>query len=219
MGSADTPFDRDDFDPGLVALVTLLRGKPAAEPSDDPDDIEEAAEERARIELLEAGMPASIRALLHARANHGGGVDLTAGHYGFESYSIETLHFHDSKDEIAEAFSAHGVAAGNVMQWGDSGGGEETLMLAWTADGYFVVPYSVGNYLAKISPGGTDAGKDVPEVKEARKNVKARIKKLLDIGGNKFRLVVTARLDFGRLYIRRVMTHAEYDQGKWKEDC
>jgi len=40
-----------------------------------------------------------------------------------------------------------------------------------------------------------------------------------DIGGNKFRLVVTARLDLGRLYVRRVMTHAEYDRGKWKEDC
>ncbi len=42
---------------------------------------------------------------------------------------------------------------------------------------------------------------------------------VFDIGGNKFRLVVTARLDFGRLYVRHVLTHAEYDRGKWKEDC
>ncbi len=42
---------------------------------------------------------------------------------------------------------------------------------------------------------------------------------VFDIGGNKFRLVVTASLDLGRLYVRRVMTHAEYDLGKWKEDC
>ena len=42
---------------------------------------------------------------------------------------------------------------------------------------------------------------------------------VFDIGGNKYRLVVTARLEYGRIYIRRVMTHAEYDQGKWKEDC
>lgn len=42
---------------------------------------------------------------------------------------------------------------------------------------------------------------------------------VFDIGGNKFRLAVTARLDYGRLYVRSVMTHAEYDKMRWREEC
>ncbi|MBN2024672.1 MAG: type II toxin-antitoxin system HigB family toxin [Pirellulales bacterium] len=41
---------------------------------------------------------------------------------------------------------------------------------------------------------------------------------VFDVGGNKFRLVVVVFFAFGRVYIRHVLTHAEYDRGKWKED-
>lgn len=39
---------------------------------------------------------------------------------------------------------------------------------------------------------------------------------IFNIGGNKFRLIVVAHFDRGRLYVRHVLTHAEYDLGKWK---
>lgn len=35
---------------------------------------------------------------------------------------------------------------------------------------------------------------------------------VFDIGGNKYRLVVHMRYDLGRVYIREVLTHAEYDR-------
>lgn len=34
---------------------------------------------------------------------------------------------------------------------------------------------------------------------------------VFNIGGNKYRLVVTMRYDLGRVYIRHVVTHIEYD--------
>lgn len=34
---------------------------------------------------------------------------------------------------------------------------------------------------------------------------------VFNIGGNKYRLVVDIRYDLGRIYIRGVLTHAEYD--------
>lgn len=37
-------------------------------------------------------------------------------------------------------------------------------------------------------------------------------KAVFDIGGNKFRLVVDIRYDLGRIYVRWVLTHAEYDR-------
>lgn len=35
---------------------------------------------------------------------------------------------------------------------------------------------------------------------------------VFDIGGNKYRLVVTLRYDLQRVYVRHVLTHAEYDR-------
>ena len=40
---------------------------------------------------------------------------------------------------------------------------------------------------------------------------------VFDIGGNKYRLIVT--LGRGRVFIKHVLTHREYDQGTWKKDC
>lgn len=37
---------------------------------------------------------------------------------------------------------------------------------------------------------------------------------IFDIGGNKFRIVTAIHFDHQKLYIRRVLTHKEYD--KWK---
>jgi len=42
---------------------------------------------------------------------------------------------------------------------------------------------------------------------------------VFNIGGNKFRLVVIIHFGVGRVYIRHVMTHGEYDKGKWKGEC
>jgi mRNA interferase HigB len=42
---------------------------------------------------------------------------------------------------------------------------------------------------------------------------------VFNIGGNKFRLIVVIHFDRGKVYIRHVLTHAEYDRGAWKEDC
>jgi mRNA interferase HigB len=35
---------------------------------------------------------------------------------------------------------------------------------------------------------------------------------VFDIGGNKYRLVVTMRYDLQRVYVRHVLTHGEYDR-------
>lgn len=40
---------------------------------------------------------------------------------------------------------------------------------------------------------------------------------VFNIGGNKYRLAVRPIYEKRRLYIRRVMTHAEYDRGGWQE--
>jgi mRNA interferase HigB len=42
---------------------------------------------------------------------------------------------------------------------------------------------------------------------------------VFNVGGNKFRLVVVAHFDRGKLYVRKVMTHAEYSKDQWKDDC
>jgi mRNA interferase HigB len=39
---------------------------------------------------------------------------------------------------------------------------------------------------------------------------------VFNVGGNKFRLVVVVHFNRGKVYVRRVLTHREYDQGKWK---
>jgi len=37
-------------------------------------------------------------------------------------------------------------------------------------------------------------------------------KTVYDVGGNKYRLLVTMRYDLQRIYIRHVLTHDEYDK-------
>lgn len=40
---------------------------------------------------------------------------------------------------------------------------------------------------------------------------------VFNIGGNKYRLIARIRYDYQLVNIRVVLTHAEYDRGKWKE--
>lgn len=40
---------------------------------------------------------------------------------------------------------------------------------------------------------------------------------VFNIGGNKVRLITACHYNSSRIYIRHVLTHNEYDRGKWKE--
>jgi len=42
---------------------------------------------------------------------------------------------------------------------------------------------------------------------------------VFNIGGNKFRLIVTIAYTYKRVYIRHVFTHKEYDKNAWKKGC
>ncbi|MFH0822955.1 MAG: type II toxin-antitoxin system HigB family toxin [Pseudomonadota bacterium] len=39
---------------------------------------------------------------------------------------------------------------------------------------------------------------------------------IFDVGGNRYRIVAVIHYDKQRLYIRQVMTHAEYDRKHWR---
>ncbi len=39
---------------------------------------------------------------------------------------------------------------------------------------------------------------------------------VFDIGGNKYRLIASIHYNRRKVYIRAVLTHAEYDRGRWK---
>lgn len=42
---------------------------------------------------------------------------------------------------------------------------------------------------------------------------------VFNIGGNKYRLVTRILFPSQKVFILKCMTHAEYDQGRWKADC
>jgi len=42
---------------------------------------------------------------------------------------------------------------------------------------------------------------------------------VFNIGGNKYRLVTRILYLSQKVFVLRVMTHAEYDRGNWKEEC
>jgi mRNA interferase HigB len=39
---------------------------------------------------------------------------------------------------------------------------------------------------------------------------------VFNIGGNKFRLIAAIHYNRKKIYIRQVLTHAEYDRGAWR---
>lgn len=41
---------------------------------------------------------------------------------------------------------------------------------------------------------------------------------VFDIGGNKLRLIAIVHYQAKKVYIRHILTHTEYDQGKWKQE-
>src|SRR5690606_11589008 len=58
-----------------------------------------------------------------------------------------------------------------------------SALMQGLADGYFVIPYTMGDYLAQIGPAPVDANH--PEFAKAEKGVKDAIQKLLSINGTK----------------------------------
>jgi len=42
---------------------------------------------------------------------------------------------------------------------------------------------------------------------------------VFNIGGNKYRLITKIKYQWRMVYIRFVMTHAEYDRGGYADDC
>lgn len=58
-----------------------------------------------------------------------------------------------------------------------------SALMQGLADGYFVIPYTIGDYLAGLSY--EKVSTDAPEFKEAMTNVNSRINKLLSIKGKK----------------------------------
>jgi len=58
-----------------------------------------------------------------------------------------------------------------------------SALMQGLADGYFVIPFTMGNYLAQVKPGGLDETHS--EFKAAKAEVEDRTKKLLSIKGKK----------------------------------
>ncbi len=40
---------------------------------------------------------------------------------------------------------------------------------------------------------------------------------VFNIGGNKVRLIAALQYNRGKVYLRAILTHAEYNAGAWKE--
>lgn len=76
----------------------------------------------------------------------------------------------------------YALGEANFSDHGSNRLGASALMQG-LADGYFVAPYTVGDYLAKIGPIKLD--KNHPAFAEAEKNVKDKINRLISIKGTK----------------------------------
>jgi len=58
-----------------------------------------------------------------------------------------------------------------------------SALMQGLADGYFIIPYTIGHFLAQVKPGGVSA--DHPEFVVARQEVEERTRRLLSIRGRK----------------------------------
>ncbi|MEM9693842.1 MAG: FAD-binding protein, partial [Myxococcota bacterium] len=76
------------------------------------------------------------------------------------------------------------IGEANFSDHGANRLGASALMQG-LADGYFVVPYTVGNYLARHEPIAGTLDKDHDAAKAAKKAVKQRLKNLLEVNGTK----------------------------------
>ncbi len=78
-----------------------------------------------------------------------------------------------------------GLFVGGEANFSDHGANRlgASALMQGLADGYFVLPYTLGNYLAQSGPSGVSA--DHPEVKATIAEVESRIGKLLRINGKR----------------------------------
>ncbi|HEY5894989.1 MAG TPA: fumarate reductase/succinate dehydrogenase flavoprotein subunit [Chthoniobacterales bacterium] len=76
----------------------------------------------------------------------------------------------------------HVLGEANFSDHGANRLGASALMQG-LADGYFVLPYTIGNYLASVA--GKKVTVDHPEFKKAEEEVKSRVSKLLSINGKR----------------------------------
>ncbi|SVC42370.1 uncharacterized protein METZ01_LOCUS295224, partial [marine metagenome] len=86
------------------------------------------------------------------------------------------------------------IGEANFSDHGANRLGASALMQG-LADGYFVLPYTIGNYLSGISPVGVDAEHDV--CKEVINEVNDRVFRLLDVSGT--RTVDSFHKELGKL--------------------
>lgn len=42
---------------------------------------------------------------------------------------------------------------------------------------------------------------------------------VFNAGGNKYRIIAAVHFNTKKIYVRHVLTHAEYDKGAWKAEC
>jgi succinate dehydrogenase / fumarate reductase flavoprotein subunit len=70
-----------------------------------------------------------------------------------------------------------------------------SALMQGLADGYFVIPYTLGNYLARNAPGGV--GTEHAEFKDAEEQVRARVERLLRVKGT--RTVDSFHRELGRI--------------------
>jgi succinate dehydrogenase / fumarate reductase flavoprotein subunit len=70
-----------------------------------------------------------------------------------------------------------------------------SALMQGLADGYFVIPYTIGSYLAGVSPGAPPP--DHPEVRGALEAVQARLRRLLGIKGK--RTATSFHRELGRI--------------------
>ncbi len=70
-----------------------------------------------------------------------------------------------------------------------------SALMQGLADGYFVLPYTIGNHLATADLGPISS--DTPECKEALENAKGRVNSLLNVGGS--RSVDSFHRDLGKI--------------------
>ncbi|WP_423223325.1 type II toxin-antitoxin system HigB family toxin [Candidatus Amarolinea aalborgensis] len=40
---------------------------------------------------------------------------------------------------------------------------------------------------------------------------------VFNIGGNKYRLIASVHFNRGKVYVRHILTHSDYDRGEWKK--
>src|SRR5690554_5294587 len=77
-----------------------------------------------------------------------------------------------------------------------------SALMQGLADGYFVVPFSVGNYLAneKVAPVSTDDA----DFKRTEDEVTAHLQKMLDVGKKGNRTVIEIYRDLGEIMYDQV---------------